>query len=1292
MRFDRRLHQRGIRRHTRPRRRTPLGRGTTLERLEGRELLSGSPWQNPYNPRDVNNDLRVSPSDALVIVNDLLANGAHALESAEVAPLAATQNVGPMRYVDVNGDSRVTPADLLIVVNELQDVELMRIQVIPTDLDGNVISTIAAGEQYKLQAVATDIRDPAAELPGVFAAGVDVSFNPTFSSIDTGQAVEFNGFFNLVHTATLSSNRVIAYVSTSNTTPPGNDPQMLWSVVLTATGSGTQMFLPQFDTDDFHETLLYGLDPVIPLTADEIDFVPATLDVVGEAFFIDDVSQAEDSGTPFNFTVTLSSPLEEAVTVEYTTSDGTATLADNDYEFAAGTLTFQPGETMMTIPVTVNPDTNIEPDEVFFVTLSNPSGGVSVSQGTAVGTILNEDLPPSLSVGDATVTAGPVDTIATFQVTLTGQIDQPVNVGFATADGTAIAGTDYQQTTGSLTFTPGGPTVQEIQVTVLASPLPKPDKMFFVNLSSVSDPDVVIGDGTGVGTIITQGISISDVTVVEGNSGTTPAVFTVSLSRMTEENVTVVYETADVTATAGEDYAATSGTITFLPGGSQTQMVTVLVNGDLDPETNERFAVNLSNPQGAPLFTSQGIGTILNDDGQKMAIRLEVLDSTGAPLATNDALDVGEDFMLKVYVTDLRPDPSGVASAYIDVTYEANLAMPTGPVTYGSFYDSIQSGTFETGLLDDFGAFGGIDSRPPDPAAELLLFSVPFEALSVGLVTFDASIDDINPALEIGLYDDDTPVQPGEINIEDRTANIGNNVITVNSVMQPESNNLVFTVTRFLPNASVATVVYTTVDQTATAPQDYVAKSGTLTFAGGEASSQMITILVNDDTIDEPDETLLLQLSSPVGATIGGPGTGTILDNDGIPTVSLSNASAPEGEGVVFTASLSSPSGKTVTVAFNTSDGTALQDVDYTPAAGTLTFAPGVTQRFVTVTALGDVKLEPDETFQLTLSSPVNATLGTSQGQGTIFDVPPAGLSGFVYVDLNNNGIKEASETGIAGAIVTATRPSDGFTKSAVTGADGSYVLTELLPGDYELTETQPGFYIDGRDTRFGVDSPVNDRFTGISLAASEAEPGYNFGELGIRSEFITAFINRRALFATAVVAGSFGPTLNMTGSTLNLGTGEIWVSFDGGWSGLRTIEATYNSAQGSVFMKLYNNALHEVAASGATATGSMLLFNGQAGQPYFLRLSGTNPNVTVEVTDTVLPNSAPAADPSGESDSPPATDPTDSDSSAADPAGKLASAAVPMTAPSTEPLVSSDASDEALDENEDWLLEALLT
>src|SRR2546428_6994116 len=160
---------------------------------------------------------------------------------------------------------------------------------------------------------------------------------------------------------------------------------------------------------------------------------------------------------------------------------------------------------------------------------------------------------------------------------------------------------------------------------------------------------------------------------------------------------------------------------------------------------------------------------------------------------------------------------------------------------------------------------------------------------------------------------------------------------------------------------------YHTANGTATYSADYVAKSGTLTFPANSTTPQTITIVVNGDNIDEIDESFTVSLSNPTRATIAnGTGTGTILDDDPPPTVAFSLASSSGAESVTpanLAVALSSVSGKTVTVGYVVSGGTATGGgVDYTLASGTLSFAPGVTNRNITLAVVHDALNEPNET------------------------------------------------------------------------------------------------------------------------------------------------------------------------------------------------------------------------------------------------------------------------------------------------------------------------------------------
>ena len=201
------------------------------------------------------------------------------------------------------------------------------------------------------------------------------------------------------------------------------------------------------------------------------------------------------------------------------------------------------------------------------------------------------------------------------------------------------------------------------------------------------------------------------------------------------------------------------------------------------------------------------------------------------------------------------------------------------------------------------------------------------------------------------------------------------------------SKNAVFTVSLSAAATGDVTVDYVTSDGSATAPDDYAAVNGTLTFAPGETSKQ-VTVAVAGDVLDEPHETYSLNISNPSGATLSrARGLGTILDNDPAVSLSVDDISAPESAGTAsFTVSLSGVSGKVITVDYTTADGTATAAADYGSAQGTLVFLPGETSKSVSVALVDDNVVELDETFSLNLSRVINALLADGQGTGTILD------------------------------------------------------------------------------------------------------------------------------------------------------------------------------------------------------------------------------------------------------------------------------------------------------------------
>lgn len=336
---------------------------------------------------------------------------------------------------------------------------------------------------------------------------------------------------------------------------------------------------------------------------------------------IADVSVAEgDSGTTNAvFTVTLSPASSQTVTVNYVTVAGTAT-ANNDYTTTSGQLTFTPSQTTRTILVPINGDTNDESDETFTVNLSSASNA-DIIDGTATGTIVDDDGLGSLTIADQTVTEGDSGTtIASFTVTLSPAAASTVTVNYATANGTASAGSDYGAASDQLTFTPGQ-TTQTIQVAVNGDNTDEgTSENFLVNLSNASGAN--IADGQATGTITDDETAVISLSfgpqVEEGDSGSKTAAFTVTLSHAASFPITVDYATedgfGDTGADAGSDYEATSGTLTFNPGTASLP-INVTIYGDTVNEPDERFAMRISNGSPSPLLATVANGDILNDDG-----------------------------------------------------------------------------------------------------------------------------------------------------------------------------------------------------------------------------------------------------------------------------------------------------------------------------------------------------------------------------------------------------------------------------------------------------------------------------------------------------------------------------------------------------------------------------------------------------------------------------------------------------------------------------------------------------
>lgn len=209
-----------------------------------------------------------------------------------------------------------------------------------------------------------------------------------------------------------------------------------------------------------------------------------------------------------------------------------------------------------------------------------------------------------------------------------------------------------------------------------------------------------------------------------------------------------------------------------------------------------------------------------------------------------------------------------------------------------------------------------------------------------------------------------------------------NNPRTFDEGSAASPGSTTFAVTLSNTSLQTVTVHYQTADGTAKAGSDYVARSGTLTFAPGETTKYVRVNFIGDG-VAEPNETLFVDLSAPVNASISDSRGAAYIRNDDGPSITIDNAATiDEGnsgtKAQTFTVHLSAASTNTITVDYATANGSA-GPADFTAASGTLTFSPGQTSKSITVLVKGDTTVEPNETYKVNLSHPTFAVLGDSQ-------------------------------------------------------------------------------------------------------------------------------------------------------------------------------------------------------------------------------------------------------------------------------------------------------------------------
>ena len=420
------------------------------------------------------------------------------------------------------------------------------------ETDETVTLTVAAGTGYTVGAPAS-------------ATGTILNDDvPTATISVTPANVAEDGAPNLVYTVTLNQANPGAATSVNyaigGTATNGTDYATIASPLVIPAGStsGTITVNPTADaTIEANETVTLTLNAGAGYTVGVPNSATGTiLNDDLPTLVINDVTATEGNAgvTNFTFTVSLSAPAGPGgTTFDIATANGSATAG---VDYVANSLTGQTipaGSSTYTFTVLVNGDTLNEPSETFFVNVTNVINAI-VADGQGVGTIVNDDPLPSLSINDVTVVEGNAGTVnAVFTVSLSAASGQTVSVNYTTADGTATQPADYTNTSGALTFT-AGTTTQTITVPVIGETIPEANETFFVNLSGATN--ATISDNQGVGTITNDDVPV-----------------TVSPASLPGGTVAAAYSQS-VTASGGVapyTFAVTAGSlpagVTLSPGG-----------------------------------------------------------------------------------------------------------------------------------------------------------------------------------------------------------------------------------------------------------------------------------------------------------------------------------------------------------------------------------------------------------------------------------------------------------------------------------------------------------------------------------------------------------------------------------------------------------------------------------------------------------------------------------------------------------------------------------------------------
>jgi hypothetical protein len=426
----------------------------------------------------------------------------------------------------------------------------------------------------------------------------------------------------------------------------------------------------------------------------------------------------------------------------------------------------------------------------------------------------------------------------------------------------------------------------------------------------------------------TKSIRISDASVIEGASLSFRLTWSGSKGGPAPS---VHYSTADASANAAADYTVTAGIATLTNGGCRCATVIVPTLDDNLTEPTETLVVNLTSPSGGTIADGQGIGTIYDNEGPPALVVYDASADESASLS------------FQVRLTNASASSVSVAYATADGTALAGTDYAAASATL-VFNPGQTLKVVTVGVTDD--SLGEDD--------ETLVLSLS-----------DATNAGITRSAATGTIVDDDPDPDTTVS---------------NASAEESAATATFTVSLSAASGRDIAVDWTTDDATALAGADYVGGSGTVTIPAGSTSGTFDVVLLQDATY-EGDEVFGVALTDSVNATIvGGAGTGTIADDDPLPTASVIGTSIAEGSAGAtprdFSVSLSNPSAFDVSVAWGTEDGTAIAGTDYVAGNGIVTVPAGATSAVGSLTVLGDTQDEPNETLTVSIVSVTNGNVG----------------------------------------------------------------------------------------------------------------------------------------------------------------------------------------------------------------------------------------------------------------------------------------------------------------------------